>query len=193
MTNVVEITGSIDSKFELSYTVFGEEYYKVMIKIRRHNNKVFDTLPCIVPKSKVDLSKDLIGKPVKISGLFTSYNENYKVLLTVRAQEFILLNKPEDQDINQIKLKGTICKNPYFRTTPHGTNITELIIAVNRRGKSDYIPCITWGTNAFISNRMKVGQVVEIIGRIQSREYKKYVDDIPEIKTTYEVSAFTIK
>ena len=60
-------------------------------------------------------------------------------------------------------------------------------------GKSDYIPCITWGRNARFASTLEVGQRVQMQGRIQSREYvKKISEDNLERHTAYELSASRI-
>lgn len=75
---------------------------------------------------------------------------------------------------NQIFLDGYICKQPVYRKTPLGREIADLLLAVNRPyGKSDYIPCICWGRNARFASAFEVGEHVQVMGRIQSREYMK--------------------
>jgi len=63
-------------------------------------------------------------------------------------------------------------------------------LAVNRNyNKSDYIPCIAWGRNAKYASNLQVGDRIKILGRIQSRDYQKKLDDETEItKTAFEVS-----
>jgi single-stranded DNA-binding protein len=65
-----------------------------------------------------------------------------------------------------------------------------MLVAVNRSyKKSDYIPCIAWGRNARFVKDIKVGQKLNISGRIQSREYVKKISETESIsKTAYEVS-----
>lgn len=91
---------------------------------------------------------------------------------------------------NQIYLDGFICKPPVYRKTPLGREIADLLVAVNRPyGKSDYIPCICWGRNARYASTFAVGGSVQIIGRIQSREYmKKLSETESEKRVAYEVS-----
>ena len=91
---------------------------------------------------------------------------------------------------NQIFLDGYICKLPVYRKTPLGREIADLLLAVNRPyGKSDYIPCICWGRNARFAASFEVGEHVQVIGRIQSREYiKKLSETEAEKRTAYEVS-----
>lgn len=64
------------------------------------------------------------------------------------------------------------------------------MLAVNRAyGKSDYIPCITWGRTARFASHLKVGDKVTLLGRFQSRAYQKQLPDGTVIgKTAYEVS-----
>ena len=67
----------------------------------------------------------------------------------------------------------------------------DMLMAVNRSyNKSDYIPCITWGRNARYVGEMSVGTKLEIVGRIQSRDYVKKLEgvDEPLKKTAYEIS-----
>ena len=71
-----------------------------------------------------------------------------------------------------------------------GREICDLMLAVNRMyNKSDYIPCIAWGRNAGYAQNLAVGTKLMVEGRIQSREYKKKLDDgTAEIRKAFEVS-----
>ena len=60
----------------------------------------------------------------------------------------------------------------------------------NRRGgRSDYLPCICWGSRAREAARWQVGDVVRLEGRFQSRGYLKLREDGLERRVAYEVSA----
>ena len=86
-----------------------------------------------------------------------------------------------------MKLTGTICKDIILRKTPLGRQIANLIVAVNRdNSKSDYLPCIAWNAGARILSDYKVGDKLNITGRIQSRVYTKPND--PTEHTAYEIS-----
>ena len=65
-----------------------------------------------------------------------------------------------------------------------------MMLAVNRAyGKSDYIPCITWGRSARFAAKLSVGDKITLTGRLQSRAYQKQLPDGTVIeKTAYEVS-----
>ena len=73
---------------------------------------------------------------------------------------------------------------------PFGREIADLMLAVNRAyGKSDYIPCITWGRTARFASHLHVGDKVTLMGRFQSRAYQKQLADGSVItKMAYEVS-----
>ena len=96
----------------------------------------------------------------------------------------------ENSKTNQIFLDGYICKAPVYRKTPLGREIADILLAVNRPyGKSDYIPCICWGRNARYASGFEVGEHVQILGRIQSRDYVKKISETEtQTRTAYEVS-----
>ena len=70
-----------------------------------------------------------------------------------------------------------------------------MLLAVNRSyNKSDYLPCIAWGRYATYVSKCDVGTHLEIIGRLQSREYHKQMDDgTVAVKTAFEVSVLKVK
>ena len=92
-------------------------------------------------------------------------------------------------------VQGQICKPVIYRTTPFLREIADVLLAVNRRyGKSDYLPCIAWGRNARYLQDMKVGIGMHVIGRLQSREYKKVFEDgTEEMRTAYEISCSAVE
>jgi single-stranded DNA-binding protein len=75
-----------------------------------------------------------------------------------------------------------------------GRDICDLMVAVNRRyGRSDYLPCITWGLRARDAALWQVGDHVSLEGRIQSRGYIKLVDGQAIERTAFEVSVVEIE
>jgi len=111
-----------------------------------------------------------------------------RLLFTAFAQR--LLPEDNDENPNRVQLTGALCKPPSYRTTPFGREIADLMLAVNRSyGKSDYIPCITWGRTARYAAGLKTGDKVQLVGRFQSRNYQKQLPDGTVItKVAYEVS-----
>ena len=157
--NQVTIMGKIVSGFLYSHEIYGEGFYMV------------------------------------VNGQFRSYNRHEekknKLVLSVFAREIEFIDEiDENAKSNQIFLDGFICKEPIYRKTPLGREIADILLAVNRPyGKSDYIPCISWGRNARFASSFQVGDRCMVWGRIQSREYmKKISEEEQEKRVAYEVS-----
>ncbi len=190
--NEVLLEGRVSEGTSFSHEIYGESFYKFMIKIPRLSDTC-DEITVTVSERLLDgvsLEEDSF---VRITGQFRSYN-NYtesgnKLVLTVFARAIENCDETSDSP-NQIYLNGYLCKEPVYRTTPFGREIADMLLAVNRQyGKSDYIPCITWGRNSKFANNLEVGTNLKIWGRIQSRIYKKKIDEENYIeKTAYEVS-----
>ena len=192
--NQVTIMGEVASEFEFSHEVFGEGFYMVDILVRRLSNSE-DRIPLMVSERLIDVTQDCRGEFIMASGQFRSYNrheeQKNRLILSVFAREIEFLDEePEGAKTNTILLDGYICKQPIYRKTPLGREIADLLLAVNRPyGKSDYIPCICWGRNARYAAAFEVGEHVQVLGRIQSREYVKKISDTEtEKRVAYEVS-----
>ena len=192
--NQVTIMGEIVSTFTFSHEVFGEGFYMVDVSVRRLSNSV-DTIPVMISERLIDVEQDYRGEFLMVSGQFRSYNrhdeQKNRLVLSVFAREVSFIEEELDgAKTNNILLDGYICKLPIYRKTPLGMEIADLLLAVNRPyGKSDYIPCICWGRNARFASAFEVGEHVQVLGRIQSREYvKKLSETETEKRTAYEVS-----
>ena len=192
--NQVTVMGEIASEFEFSHEVFGEGFYMLELLVKRLSDS-FDRIPVMISERLIDVTKDYRGEIIQISGQFRSYNRHEekknRLVLSVFAREAVFAEATDDKiKSNQIFLDGFICKPPVYRKTPLGREIADMLVAVNRPyGKSDYIPCISWGRNARFAANFEVGSRVQIWGRIQSREYvKRLEDDRTEKRTAYEVS-----
>lgn len=192
--NQVTIMGQVDSEFEFSHEVFGEGFYTVEVLVKRLSNSD-DRIPLMISERLIDVTQDYRGEYIVAHGQFRSYNrheeqKNRLVLsVFVREVEFVE-EEPEGAKTNSILLDGYICKEPVYRKTPLGREIADLLLAVNRPyGKSDYIPCICWGRNARFASGFEVGEHVQVLGRIQSREYiKKLSETETQKRIAYEVS-----
>jgi single-stranded DNA-binding protein len=82
-----------------------------------------------------------------------------------------------------------------LRETPLGRSVCDLMLAVNRSyGRSDYLPCICWGSSAKEAADWTAGTVIALSGRFQSRDYRKLLPDGSYVeKTAYEISAMEIE
>ena len=192
--NQVTIMGEIVSPFTFSHEVFGEGFYMVDVSVKRLSNSQ-DLIPVMISERLIDVTQDYTGEFIVVSGQFRSYNRHEelknRLVLSVFAREVEFIEEEMDgAKTNTILLDGYICKQPIYRKTPLGREIADLLIAVNRPyGKSDYIPCICWGRNARFASSFEVGNHVQVLGRIQSREYvKKLTETETEKRIAYEVS-----
>ena len=192
--NQVTMMGEIVSAFQFSHEVFGEGFYMVELAVSRLSN-YSDYIPLMVSERLIDTEQDYTGQFIRISGQFRSYNRHEekknRLVLSVFVRELEFLDEiDENEKTNQIFLDGYICKEPIYRKTPLGREIADVLLAVNRSyGKSDYIPCICRGRNARFASGFTVGCHIQIVGRVQSREYVKRIsEEEVEHRVAYEVS-----
>ena len=192
--NNVTIAGKIVAGFTYENEVCGEKFYKTDILVERLSG-AYDLIPLMVSERIMDVKKNYKDCYIFATGQFRSYNnheaEKNKLILYVFAREISVSEEiGMECDLNNISLDGYICKEPKYRETPLGREVTDVFLAVNRRyGKSDYIPCICWGRNARYADQFEVGAHVQLWGRIQSREYQKKIDEeVYEKRVAYEVS-----
>ena len=192
--NQVTIAGEVMSGFTFSHDVFGEGFYVMEISVGRLSDSN-DIIPIMVSERLVDVKRDYTGMHAVINGQFRSYNRHEenrnRLVLSVFAREIEILEEPAGEvRPNYIFLDGFVCKPPIYRKTPLGREIADVLLAVNRPyGKSDYIPCICWGRNARFAEGFRVGEHIQIWGRIQSREYQKTLSETEfEKRVAYEVS-----
>lgn len=186
--NNVELVGVV-SKFtkEERIKIGKEILYKSYVAIKRDSGTV-DKVPIII-NEEIYRKMPISNSKIHCYGYLSSYNYHYndktKLLFFVYVERMELTN--EEHDLNRIEFTGYSCKNCTARTTPLGRKIADLIVATHTTNNhSDYIPCICWGKSATEMDKCKIGTELYIIGRFQSRVYKK-----PESKydkTAYEVS-----
>ena len=192
--NQVTIMGKVATEFSFSHEVFGEGFYMVEVEVKRLSNSE-DRIPLMISERLIDVTQDYTGEYIMVHGQFRSYNrheeQKNRLVLSVVVREISFMEEePDGTKTNSIWLDGYICKEPIYRKTPLGREIADLLLAVNRPyGKSDYIPCICWGRNARYASGFEVGEHVQLLGRIQSREYVKRISDTEtEKRVAYEVS-----
>ena len=191
--NQVILKGKCVGMPTFSHTVMGEGFYEFTLSVPRLSNEV-DLLPVTISERLLPEINNL--EEFAINGQLRSYNklevDKSRLILTIFAREIL---DPSTINIsNQITITGYICKEPIYRTTPFGREITDILVAVNRAyNKSDYLPCIAWGRNARFAGDLEVGEKIEITGRIQSRKYQKKISETETLsKTAYEVSVASI-
>jgi len=195
--NQVIMSGIVDSPLQYSHVIFGEKFYALELLVSRKSGRT-DRIPVIISENLIDTDKDPRGMYLDIRGQFRSCNRiedgRSRLILTVFVQDVAALSMPESgvSPVNSIYLDGYISRRPFYRRTPSGRELTEMMMAVNRRNSSDYIPCICWGRNARLAERFPLGTHVHVWGRVQSRIYRKKIisesGDTHISRTAYEIS-----
>jgi len=195
--NKISLEGETVSELIFSHEVLGEKFYSFHMDIRRLS-EIKDRLSVTVSEK---LLKDFdyeISKYITVGGQLRSYNKiisgSKKLILTVFVKDIKDCTEKADNP-NQVFLNGFLCKQPVYRMTPLGREISDMIVAVNRPyGKSDYIPVIAWGGNSRLCKDLIAGDNLKIWGRLQSREYsKKISEDEIKLNTAYEVSVSKVE
>ena len=215
--NYLTLVGKVTSEKRFSHEIYGERFYSFDLLVPRLSG-TSDIIPVTASERLFTDEMMEEGTKLLIKGQFRSYNsyenEKNKLILTVFAKDIEKLEEEvqeveeteivneeseetakkefirKDAITNEVVLVGYICKKPIYRQTPFGREIADILLAVNRAyNKSDYIPSIAWGRNARFCQNIEVGTEVKIVGRIQSRNYEKKLEDGSIIKkVAYEVS-----
>ncbi len=191
--NTARLCGVIAAAPAFSHSGRGECFYTFPLEVARLSGAT-DKINIIVRDELMESIQLCEAEKICVVGELRSFNnksgEGAKLVITVFAKELYLC---DDDDLNEVHLIGTLCKKPNLRMTPMGRDICDLMLAVNRRyGRSDYLPCITWGLKAREAAECDTGTMVTLEGRIQSRNYIKIVGGDPVEKTAFEVSVTDI-
>ena len=194
--NRVFLRGTVGEAPAFSHESRGERFDRFTLDVERLSGTV-DRIHVLARHSLLDeleLPGPEAGAKLCVSGELRSFNNRSGVGARLVISTFArALWFDEGADANEVQLAGTLCKAPNHRMTPLGREICDLMLAVNRRsGRSDYLPCIAWGSAARAAAGWAVGDTVRLDGRIQSRAYTKTVDGESVEKTAYEVSILTI-
>lgn len=188
--NEIKLCGTIRN-IEYSHSIGDIDYDKANLIVQRENG--MDDIVSLRFKKFSNTYKD--GDTVSLTGNVRSYS---KQLLDgknkVDIYVFTYFDSPEEDDVtNSFVIDGRICKIEGVRILPNGKKNIHFIVAnnlVTGDGKklNSYLPCIAWGKTAQEISNMRVNDIVQISGKLQSREYKKYIsDDDFEIRIAHEL------
>lgn len=187
--NYTRLCGHMAGPPVYSHSSRGQDFYSFPLEVRRLSGNT-DTVNIVLHQEKLAALEPGDAEKLCVTGQLRSFNnrrgQGAKLVITVYARELCFC---DEEDMNLVRLRGALCKEPNPRTTPMGRDICDLMLAVNRRyGRSDYLPCICWGSRAREAAQWPVGTQVCLEGRIQSRGYIKVTDEGPVEKTAFEVS-----
>ena len=187
--NNITLAGVIDSDITFSHSVISDKFNEFFLVCSR-NSGIVDRIKCVV----TDFMSNGLEKncKIEISGEIRTRNydgEDGKRHVSV----YVLVNQIFDyagEDKNYVSADCYIAKEPTYRKTPLGRQISDLLVACHRRTmKSDYINCIAWGSYAIKTSEIPVGTRLCVSGRMQSRKYtKRFEDGRGEERVAYEVS-----
>ena len=189
--NSIHLRGHVCQPLQFGHELFGEQFFVTTLRVPRLSGAE-DFLPITLSERLLIDEPIAAGSILCLDGQLRSYNKvvegSGRLLITAFAQR--LLPEEDEENPNRVQLTGALCKAPSYRTTPFGREIADLMLAVNRSyGKSDYIPCITWGRTARYAANLKIGDKVQLVGRFQSRNSQKQLPDGTILnKVAYEVS-----
>lgn len=199
--NDAVLYGRLSHNLTATANIGGAITYNTFITVRRDSGAE-DHLPLSFPGHAAGSDPyRLRGQMVRVLGEMRSYNRSdadagHRHRVTVWADDIQTTSEPYGQIV---RMQGVICKPPYYRETPT-REVCDLMIAVDAPGKESYIPVICWGMTARRMANAQVGDMVEMEGRFQSREYKKKLDvfaangeKVCVTRTAYEISAKTCR
>lgn len=96
--------------------------------------------------------------------------------------------------LNNVTIMGRLTADPEIKTTQNQVSVTSFSVAVERNIKTkdgqretDFVPVVAWRNTAdFIGKYWKKGQMICIVGELQSR---KFEDKNGAKRTAWEVIA----
>ena len=190
IANHIELTGCLASAPQFSHGNHGRRFFSFYLEVARLSGTV-DRLPVLAPEPLLQSVEASEGASLRVEGQIRSFNSRTptgrRLIISVLAETLRVCDAPHD---NEVTLTGVICKEPVYRRTPLGREICDVMLAVSRLyRRSDYIPCILWGRAAQQAALLAPGAVLELEGRMQSRNYTKLLPTGAEQRTAYEVSA----
>lgn len=192
--NRVELQGWTVSRPVLSHRSYGVDYYVMPMAVPRLSGAE-DLLNVVVSRSLLHRWMPEPGRWGRVEGQVRSFNNRSGVgsRLVISVLAKVLEPVWEEEGVNRLELSGVLCKEPVLRRTPLGRDICDLLLAVNRGyGRADYLPCIAWGSLAQHCGAMRVGEPLHLLGRMQSRRYRKLLEGVEQSRTAYEVSVMTL-
>lgn len=189
--NDIILVGTVASEVVCDYDSFDHELYKFQILVRR-KSVAFDVLNCVSRDAK-ELKK---GDRIRVYGYIRSRNEIYGNKRHCRIYVFCKRYEKSEMEpgLNLVQIQGNISRVGRLRkTSAEGIYIVDFIVCVTDNMGKHFIPAIAWRKTAEMISGMKKWDEISFLGRFQSRDYEKQLEDgTREVRTAYEVSCNTI-
>lgn len=188
--NAVLLRGVLLETPEYSHENHGKRFTRLTLSVQRLSG-VFDHLHVIAEQNMLERLNPSLGPMLEVEGQIRSYNnhsgQGRKLVISVYAQR---LQHCQGEPENSVSLTGTLCREPVYRRTPLGREITDIMLSVERKyQRRDYVPCILWGSVARMGAEWCKGTKISLQGRLQSRSYVKQTELGQEERIAFEVSA----
>lgn len=192
------ILSGIIKNIKDSHTIGDIEYSKANIVIPREDSKE----DIVEVKFKKYTLKAKEGDTLTFVGNLRTYSQKLENKNKVNLYVYTYFDSPEEDiaegSTNIVELDGYICKKSALRKTAQGKDVIDFIIANNLETSTKilncYIPSVAWGKIAKEIDSMSIGQYIKIKGRLQSREYKKFINENDyEIRVAHELSISEIE
>lgn len=182
-----------------------KEFYRVYRPLQKKHNLRMHSRFSIYDDGLIEIWEYPAGSRLLLYGKMQTLKDfSTGRQLVFALADFVALS-PKAEQQNDIVLVGEIVYKPTYRETPRGKRISDIFVKVkNQLTKcSSLIPCICWNETADEVANWLPGDTVKLIGRLQSREYEKLIEElyadgvvaerVTETRTAYEVSVHTIK
>lgn len=116
-----------------------------------------------------------------------------RLLVYILADFVAVSEKAVEQD--EAAVRGVIANKPTYRETPRGKRITDITVKVRNEltGGSCFLPCICWQEQADEAAQWQQGDTVELLGRYQSRQYEKVLDEVVSIFKNMALCGLPVK
>lgn len=191
--NQITLHGRMTKPPCYSHTSHGCHYYLLGFTVSRLSGTL-DHVNVLVADNLLNQTTLTLGDPLTIAGEVRSFNHHTeggrRLIITVCASALLC---EDSADANALILAGTLCKPPNHRRTPLGRDICDMMLAINRSyGRTDYLPCISWGALAQRCGQLCVGTPISLEGRLQSRVYTKKLTEGAQERTAFEISVAQI-
>lgn len=147
--NQVLLRGVLLKAPEFSHENHGKRFDRLTLSVQRLSG-TYDHLEILADQTLTQGICLLDGPMLEVRGEIRSFNnhsgQGRRLVITVYARSITPWNGAPE---NSITITGAVCREPVYRHTPLGREITDLMLAVSRKyRRRDYIPCILWGSVA---------------------------------------------
>ena len=162
-----------------------DEYYMVKVNVLRKSGTA-DIIPVVIPRKNIDPNADYINMRINLDGqLQTVRRDGHLIMYVFAISADIYYNYDEnEEDLNDILftgvMKGTVIRKTGQKQIP--------IADVHFLSTKFFFPCIAWNKDAKKIKKSKRNTEMKVIGRFQSRDYKKVIEGEVKDKTASEIS-----